>query len=86
MHVELSWETIGTIVKKLMHTVEIFWTRPFSRSSVIYLDGTYVPLKRKYSDGKAYVKSVSKFAIFNGTGGRTSKIREAKILEILKLI
>ncbi len=56
MHVELSRETIGTIVRKLMHTAEIFRTRPLPRCSVIYLDGTYVPLKRKYSDGKAYVE------------------------------
>jgi len=56
MHVELSRETVGNIVKKLMHTAEVFRTRPLPRCSVIYLDGTYVPLKRKYADGRAYVE------------------------------
>ena len=56
MHVELSRETIGTIVKKLMHTAEVFRTRNLPRCSIIYLDGTYVPLKRKYNDGKCYVE------------------------------
>lgn len=56
MHIELSRETVGNIVKKLMHVAETFRTRPLPRCSVIYLDGTYVPLKRKYADGKAYVE------------------------------
>ena len=56
MHVELSRETIGNIVHKLMHTAETFRTRNLPKCSIIYLDGTYVPLKRKYADGKAYVE------------------------------
>lgn len=55
MRVELSRETVGNIIKKIMHTAETFRTRPLTRCSVIYLDETYVPLKRKYADGKAYV-------------------------------
>lgn len=56
MHVELSRETVGMIVKKLMHTAEVFRTRNLPRCSIVYLDGTYVPLKRKYSDGRCYVE------------------------------
>lgn len=46
MHIELSRETVGNIVKKIMHVAEAFRTRPLPRCSVFYLDGTYVPLKR----------------------------------------
>lgn len=56
MRVDLSRETVGAIVRKLMHTAEVFRTRGLPRRSIVYLDGTYVPLKRKYSDGRCYVE------------------------------
>ncbi len=51
MHIELLRETVVNIAKKLMHVAETFKTRQLHRCSVIYLYGTYVPLKRKYTDG-----------------------------------
>lgn len=56
IHIELSRETIDTIVKKIMFVAENFRTRNLPRCSIVYLDGTYVTLKREYGFKHSYVE------------------------------
>lgn len=50
MGIELSRETIGKMVRKVLHTAIEFKNRKLPNCVIIFMDGTHVPLKRKYSN------------------------------------
>lgn len=49
MGIDMSKETIGKIVRKTLSSALEFKKRQLPKCVAIFLDGTYVPLKRKYS-------------------------------------
>lgn len=49
MGVDLSRETIGKMVRKVLSSALEFRKRPLPKCVAIFMDGTYVPLKRKYA-------------------------------------
>lgn len=51
----LSRESIRKIVLKITDEAEAFQTRQLQECAIVFMDGTYVPVKRKYSDGSSSV-------------------------------
>ena len=50
MGVDLSRESIGKMVRKILSSALEFKRRPLPKCVAIFLDGTHVPLKRKYAN------------------------------------
>ena len=68
--VEFSRESIRKVVAKLAKGAEEFRNRPLPECVVVFMDGTYVPLKRSYGGSSSVSKECIEVAIGIAKDGR----------------
>lgn len=67
---EFSRESVRKLVARLARKAEDFRSRPLPECAVVFMDGTYVPLKRSYGESSSVTKECIEVAIGITKDGR----------------